>query len=317
MKRTSPLVPLAFPLALAAVLALVPATARAQGDDEQHRPAETGEPLWSTGVELQGLFFDNFFQLPDGEPQQDVNGLRAEGRLTWRPAAEGPLELYGVAGATTYDEELEETFLVGGGVRWDGAADDLDLGVRYELDRPSFEVGDTFGTADLLDLGAVYAHRFGDDWEVSALADLERLDYAADDGRDSDFVNGGGAVRYRGWGYELSPEIGVELGERDADDANEDHEQTDLWLKLRSAPLPPLYLSLRYRMRTRDYAIGDPLASNFGREDDREQIAFTADWRASDTVTWTLYYAWEDADSTKETRVFTTQLLALGVRLTP
>lgn len=291
-------------------------SARAQVEGQQ-KPGETGPPRWKTGLHVQGLLFDNFFQLPETDPQEDVEGLRAEGRLTWRPKAQWPLEVYGLAGATTYSDDLEETLLVGGGLRWDGLVDLIQLDLAYEADRPSFEVGDTFGTADLLQLGGVYSHRFADAWELSALADHQRLDYEADDGRDSLFRSAGGAVRYRGWGYDLSPEVGVEVGKRDADDRNEDNDQTDVWLKLRSAPIPPLYLSLRFRHRVRNYSVGDPTASNFRREDDRNQIALAADWTTSDLVTWTLYYAWEDADSTKETRVFDTQLLAIGLRLTP
>lgn len=302
--------------AAALVAACLPGPAGAQVEG-QRPPGETGEPRWETGIELQSLFYDNFFQLPESEPQQDVEGLRAEGRLTWRPREQWPLELFGLAGATAYGDDLEETLLLGGGLRWDGLVDLVDLGVRFEADRPSFEVGDTFGTADLVAVSGLYSHRIADAWEISALADHQRLDYEVDDGRDSLFRSAGGAVRYRGWGSVLSPEVGVEVGERDADDANEDNDQTDLWLKLRSAPVRPLYLSLRYRHRVRDYAVDDPAASNFGREDDRAQIAFTADWRTSDLLTWTLYYTWEDADSTKETRVFDTQLLAVGVRLTP
>jgi hypothetical protein len=303
--------------ALALTLASLPLPARAQGEG-QGAPAETGEPRWETGVHLQGLFFDNFFQLPADEPQQDVEALRAEGRLSWRPRSEWPLEVYGVAGATSYlDEDLDESLLVGGGLRWDGLVDLIELDLRYEADRPSFEVGDTFGTAELLGVGGLYSHRIADSWELSALANHQRLDYAADDGRDSFFRSVGAAVRYRGWGYEFSPEVGVEVGERDADAADEDNDQTDLWLKLRSAPIRPLYLSLRYRHRVRDYSVDDPAASNFRREDDRDQIVLTADWRTSDLLTWTLYYAREDADSSKATRVFDTQLLAVGVRLTP
>lgn len=302
--------------AVALALAALPVPALAQ---PEHRPAraETREPRWETGFHLQGLHFDNFFQLPDSEPQQDVEALRGEGRLTWRPRAQWPLEAYGVAGATTYSDDLDATLLVGGGLRWDGLVDLFDFSLRYETDRPSFEVGDTFGTADMLHVRGLYSHRIADAWELSALASHQRLDYAADDGRDSFFRSAGGAVRYRGWGYDLSPEIGAEVGKRDADDADEDNDQTDLWLKLRSAPIRPLYLSLRYRHRLRDYSVSDPAASNFRREDDRDQVVFTADWRTSDLLTWTLYYAWEDADSTNEARIFSTQLLAVGVRLTP
>ncbi|HEX2163151.1 MAG TPA: hypothetical protein VHM02_04320, partial [Thermoanaerobaculia bacterium] len=262
-----------------------------------------------------GLFWDNFFQLPDEEPQDDVAGLRAEGRLTWRPSEERPLAVFAEGGATAYDDSaLDTTLLLGAGLVWDGEDDDLDVGLRLELDRPSFEAGDTFGTADLLDLGVVYAHRLSGDWEVSGLAETYRLEYEESPGRDNDFGSLGAAVRYRGWGYDLSPELGVELGRRDAVDPDEDHDQTDVWLKLRSAPIPPLYLTLRLRHRLRDYSIDDPLAGNFGREDDRNQVTLTADWETGDLLTWTLYYAWEDADSTKPSRVFTTQLLAVGAR---
>lgn len=314
MNHTSNLSRKAF-LALA-VAVLLPALAEAQVEGQQ-APGETGEPRWKTGLHVQGLFFDNFFQLPAAEPQEDVEALRAEGRLTMRPRAQWPLEVYGVAGATAYSGDLEETLLLGGGVRWDGLVDLIELDLRYETDRPSFEVGDTFGTADLLHAGGLYSHRIADAWEISALAEHQRLDYAADDGRDSVFRSAGGAVRYRGWGYDLSPEIGLEVGKRNADDANEDNDQTDLWLKLRSAPIPPLYLSLRFRHRQRDYSVSDPTASNFRRDDDRDQVVLAADWTTSDLVTWTLYYAWEDADSTKETRIFDTRMLAIGLRLTP
>lgn len=304
-------------VAAALTLASLPLPARAQGDG-QPAPAETGEPRWETGFHLQGLFFDNFFQLSDDEPQRDVEALRAEGRLSGRPRSEWPLEVYGVAGATSYGGEgLGESLLVGGGLRWDGLVDLIELDLRYEADRPSFEVGDAFGIADLLDVGGLYSHRIADSWVISALANHQRLDYAADDGRDSFFRSVGAAVRYRGWGDAFSPEVGVEVGQRDADAADEDHDRTDLWLELRSAPIRPLALGLRYRHRVRDYSVDDPAASNFRREDDRDQMVLSADWRTGDLLTWTVYYAREDADSSKATRVFDTQLLAVGVRLTP
>ncbi|HUO86962.1 MAG TPA: hypothetical protein VM617_06195 [Thermoanaerobaculia bacterium] len=302
-------------LRIAVVVSLVAATpsiVRAQST-----AAVPDTPRWQAGLEVQGLYFDNFFQLSDDEEQEDVEALRVAGRLAWRPWDDRPLELYGVGGVTAYgDDALDQTLLLGTGLVWDGASDDFSAGVRLELDRPSFEVGDTFGTADLAALDAVYSHRPTRDWELSGNAELSRLDYAEGRGRDNDFVGVGGAVRYRGWGYDLSPELGVDVGRRDAVDADEDQEQTDVWLKLRSAPLPPLYLSLRFRHRVRDYPTDDPGSGNFGREDDRQQVALTADWKASDLATWILYYAWEDADSTNPSRVFTTQTLAVGARLT-
>ena len=79
-------------------------------------------------------------------------------------------------------------------------------------------------------------------------------------------------------------------------------------------PRPPwAYLSLRYRHRTREYDIDNPLAANFEREDTRKQWVATADLRTGEILTWNLYYSYEDAESTLATREFTTSLLAAGV----
>jgi hypothetical protein len=104
----------------------------------------------------------------------------------------------------------------------------------------------------------------------------------------------------------------VVLGERDAEDPGEDHDQRDLFVKLRSAPSPALYLTLRYRHRTRDFDAPDASFTNFGREDDRRQWVATADLRTGERLTWGLYYAFEDADSTLPARRFDASLIALG-----
>ena len=296
-------------LAPTLLLLSIPLAAAAQVE-----PTPAGEPLLESGLRVQGLYFENFFQLPDDADREDVQALDVEARLAWRPAPDAPLELFGTAGALFYSDDVGESPGFGVGVRRDARPSSFELVAELLADRPSLDVGDTFDQADVLRLAGEYAYRVTDDWQLSALGELQRQQFERATRRDNDFLIGGGAVRYRGWGYDLSPELGVEIGERDADDPNEDHDQTDLWLKLRSAPVPPLYLSLRLRSRTRDYSVADPAASNFGREDDRLQVALTADWTLTELLALTLYYAWEDADSTKPDRRFTTQLLALGTR---
>ena len=297
--------------AFASILPLLSLTAVAGAQVE---PSPAGEPLLESGVRVQGLLFDNFFQLPDDADGDDVQALEVEGRIAWRPGPDAPLEVFGTAGALFYSDDISESPGLGVGVRRNARPSSFELVAELFLDRPSLDVGDTFDQADVLRLAGQYGYRVTADWELTAMGELQRQEFERASGRDNDFLLGGGAVRYRGWGYDLSPEVGVEIGERDADDPNEDHEQTEIWLKLRSVPVPPLYLSLRLRSRSRDYSVGDPAASNFGREDDRVQVALTADCTVTELLALTLYYAWEDADSTKPDRRFTTQLLALGTR---
>jgi hypothetical protein len=176
-----------------------------------------------------------------------------------------------------------------------------------------FDVGDEFDRANVVRLAGEYGYRVTEDWQVTGLAELRREAFDQTTGKDNDFVSGGAALRYRGWGYAFSPELGVELGERDADDPNEDHDQRDLWLKIRSIPFDDLYLSLRFRVRDREYTVGDPAASNFGREDDRRDVTLAADYTLLDWLGINGYVAYEDADSTKETRVYEWLLAGVGV----
>jgi hypothetical protein len=109
--------------------------------------------------------------------------------------------------------------------------------------------------------------------------------------------------------------VGFSTGERDVDDPSEDHDQQDVWLKVRSIPTPSLYLSFRYRVRMREYTTGDPLSDDFGREDDRDQWTLTASYQLTPRLAANLYADHLDADSTKASRVFETTLFGLGVTL--
>lgn len=296
---------------LAACVAALVATVRAPA---QEGTTDRSEPRFTAGLHVQGFWYDNFFQVPAGQPQDEVTATAAAGRVAGRPWADRPFTLYGSAGLTRFSDDLGDSPSFGAGARWAGRPAAWDLHLELQQDRPVVDVGDALGEADVATLGGEYSHRLTDDWQVSALGELQRQDFSAADGRDNDFRMVGGAVRYRGWGYDFSPEIGAETGERDADDPGEDHDQTDVWVKLRSAPVRDLYLSLRYRLRDREYTVADPAAANFGREDDRSQWSLIADWTVVTPWTLTLYWAYEDADSTKPARVFTTQILAVGVR---
>lgn len=199
------------------------------------------------------------------------------------------------------------------GVALDDGRHGLDASLRFELDRPTLDVGDEFGQGDALLLAGEYGYRVTPDWEVKGLADVQHQAFEFVPGRTNTLAGLGGGVRYRGFGSTFSPEVGFLTGARDATDDNEDHSQTDLYVKARSAPMPRLYVSARYRHRARDYSIGSPLVSNFGREDRRNQITALAEIQLVESVALNVYYAFQDANSTLAERTFTTQLLSFGL----
>ncbi|MDX1630537.1 MAG: hypothetical protein R3234_01645 [Thermoanaerobaculia bacterium] len=271
------------------------------------------EPRLEWQVRLLGFHFDNFFQAPEDLPERDVEAARGEVRGSYRLRPEGTTSLFATAGFTAYREGLDDSPVAGIGLESETERREWLLGLEHTRDQPVFDVGDELEQADTLRFEGAWGYRVTEGWEATLLGEWERQDFELTPGKDNDLYSAGGAIRYRGWGYELSPEIGMDVGRRDADDPNEDHDQQDLWLKLRSVPVPPLYVSLRYRLRTREYTVGDPLASNFGREDDRDYWTLNARYRLTDRVALDLYYNYLDADSDKESRIFTTQILGLGV----
>jgi hypothetical protein len=279
-------------------------------DRDRATPAMT-ERRFRADLRLNSLFFDNFFQTPEGSPQEDVKALAGELRLV-APLGE-TLEGYTNLNYTDYEDPLESSHGVTAGLRSAGRTHGFDLFGEYLTNRPSGDVGELVEQADIRRVAGEYSYRVTRDWQLIALGDYQQQDFDISQGKDNTFVDFGGSVRYRGFGAAFSPEIGATFGERDADDPDEDHDQRDLFLKIRSAPARWAYLSLRYRHRTRDYSIDDRLASNFGREDTRRQWVATADLRTGNVLTWNLYYSYEDAESTRLEREFTTSLFAAGL----
>lgn len=264
-------------------------------------------------LRLNAQRFDNFFQVPDGLPQQDVDAWAGE--LFFAAPFAQTLEGYANLSYTTYDDPLEPSQGITAGLRSAGRASAFDLFAEYLTNRPTGDVGELVEQADIRRVAGEYSYRVTRDWQLTALGSLQDQDFDITQGKDNTFADLGGAIRYRGFGSAFSPEIGATFGERDADDPGEDHDQRDLFVKIRSAPVDWAYLSLRYRHRTRDYSIADAFADNFEREDTRRQWVATADLRTGDRLTWNLYYSYEDAESTIVTREFTTSLFAAGLTI--
>lgn len=265
-----------------------------------------------TELRLNGWMFENFFQSSDPATEEDVSALGAELRVAggsrtgWSP--------YARANYLKYDDEgLDATYGGRVGIALNGNPHSFDAYADHQLDRPTFDIGDVFDRADVTTVGAEYRYRFTRNWEAGVEGQFQQQSFQELTIKDNEYAGYGGSLRYRGFGSIISPEIGFMFGEREVDDPTETYDQDETYIQLRSAPSSAVYLSLRYRMREREYTTVDPLASNFGRTDDRNQWTFSADWRLTPRLALNGYYSDETSDSSREGRDFNTKLYMVGV----
>lgn len=279
------------------------------------KPAAKKTDRLEMHLRLGGLTFDNFFQAPEGSLEDDVLGAYVEARLAFQVREGRPLRAYLGAEYIAYTDDFNPSSGITLGLRSEDKPHSWDVSGQYLKGRPSREVRDEFDRADVLGLNGQYSYRITEDFEVIGLGEYRHETFELSADKANDLYSLGPAVRYRGFGWRFSPEIGLRFGGRNVVDDNEDFSQRELFVRLRYSPTSALYLTLRYRHRSRDYSIGDAGAGNFGREDTRKQWTVTADWKSGETLTWNLYYALENSDSTRPVGVFQTQMLSLGLTI--
>lgn len=280
-------------------------------------------------LQVNTSFHDNFFQAPSGQPDTTVRagGIRARFSERWLRALGG--EAYLDGRVTVYDE-FEPTYGVGGGVRLNRWRQRLDLGVDHDWWLPRLDGPDAIGRADVSVVRGDYWLRMGRPLELSATARhrWERVgsgmgepvrDGAEANGpvewSDQTFSEVGGAVRTRIFGRAFSPEVGFARGGPRGLGPDQEYDQRQRHVQVRSMPHDRLYLAVRYRERDRSYPRAHPDASNFQREDQREQLTVLAEIRWTEMASWVVYYAREDGVSSRMGRDFTTRLLSIGLTL--
>lgn len=276
--------------------------------------AQSPERPYDGEVRFDLLSFGNFFQAPADALETDVTATRVRARVGTTVDLGRPLKLYGEFGRVSYND-LGGSNAVGGGVQYLGRPQSFRLSFGLQTDRPTIDVGDEFDRADVTAIQGEYGYRSSRDWEWKGLLTLQFQGFDLNSSKDNTLFGTGAAVRYRGFGYLFSPEIGVIFGGRGAVDSRENHSQNDLYVKVRSVPAPPLYLSVQYRHRTRNYSSDDRAARNFGRTDTRKQLTALAEIHAWSYVYLNVYYALQNGISTLPSRSFTTQMLTIGMSL--
>lgn len=308
---------------VAAALFVAPASLCAQEDsrDQRQNSDSTGdndanrESTWSFWLRGNAQLYENFFQAPEGGDEEDVLAGFGEVGAGLRLSRAVPLQLYGQFNYTHYDfENLDSSTGVRIGLRSDGRPHSFDVFAEQLSDRPSFDVGDEFDRADIRTFAGEYSYRVTRQWQLSLDGEAQEQEFDLTPTRDNDYGAFGAAVRWRPTRL-FSPEIGYRTGERDVVDETLSYDQSEWYLQVRSSLTPAVYLSVRLRDRTREYSTDAVTSSNFGREDDRQQIAAALDWTMRPGFIWNFYASHEDVETNVEGRDFDTRLYVAGLTL--
>ena len=269
-------------------------------------------------MRIQTYYFDNFFYSTNPEEEDDATALGAELRAAFRPGAR-PLEIFGHLSGVRYDvERASDTFGARIGAAYDDEIHQWMVFLDQAENRPSFEVGDTFARADVTTLAGEYAFRFHDDWEAAGETAYQRQKYDVESDRENDYYALGGSIRYRGLGWRVTPEAGLLLSRREVRNDEQSYESLEPFVQVTYLPeLPdnPLWLSLRYRHRTRSYTVDDRTSRNFGRDETRPSWTFVADYRTAANVSLWAYFSNESIDSSIPGGDFEVGVLLLGITI--
>jgi hypothetical protein len=283
---------------LALVILLVSTAAYAQ-------PHGTSQPGQSRSeVKLLGYHFDNFFQVTSPVPEENINALAGEYRFAYRPTA-SPTEIFAHVNAIGYNRSgLSNSYGARLGLNHQGKNDDFRVFLDRQQHRPSFEVGNTFGQANMTMLSAEYAHHFGD-WQVGGEGQRQQQRFPASSRRNNDYNELGLMTRYKGFGWKFTPEAGVYKGRRNVNDPHETYDETGYYVQAAYIPVPAAYFSLRLFNRRRDYAA-------VSRVENRPGVDAVIDVRTSPRLSWLFYYSVEHVKSSLPHANFHDDLIIFG-----
>lgn len=268
-----------------------------------------------SGLELEletgGAYMGNFFRVPPGAKEQDVFAATGEIRLAL-PVLDSGSEVFGGLGGTSYESFRPSLEAFAGG-RLNQGVHFLSGTAALRAHTPRMEVGDSMGFADVLMAQVSYRIRPGGGIQLEALANADRQVYGRTRERDNHAYSLGGAIRYLGFGRGFSPELGAGTGNRDVRAAEEDYGERSLWARIRSTPVRSLYMSARYRVRSREYTYRDPSSGQLPRQDDRKDLTLSVQLSLGSQWSWNGYFSFQEASSTKASRNFSTRYLWTGL----
>jgi hypothetical protein len=265
-------------------------------------------------LKLGGAAWDNYLQEPESAERQEVAAGIAEGRLTWR--AFGGVKSYVAAGHIRFDDDgVPATTAYEAGLRVDGARHGIQAGARLEPGRRAPELDDAGEVADIRRYRARYFGRSPLlEWSLGGERVEQRFDDQAGRGSAAHLVRA--AVTYRGLGQALVPEVGLGWAMRDATGETEDERQRILHIGLRSKPVSPVSVALRFESTRRDFVVADARARNFGREDVRRRWIVEGEVELTRQIGVSVQYSLVEGRSTRVDRSFRAQSATAGLTVT-
>ncbi len=271
--------------------------------------------MFRSEVRLQWHLFENFFQAADNAPQEDVNAISTQYRATLRPWAR-PLNFYASVDLLHYTN-LDRDNSYGGriGAQYNGDVHSIDAYIDRGENRASFDVGDRTAIANITSWGADYSYRVTKNWQVAADVSGDQQRFTIETGNESDYQAIGGSVRYRGFGRLFSPRIGYVTGQQNVANGQDDYDDRYWYVQVISVPVRNLYLSVRYRDRDRDYETSTITSPNYNRHDDRHQWVLSGNYRLTERLGLSTYFAHETVDSSRIGRDYDANLLLLGLTI--
>lgn len=283
-------------------LALVIAFAAISAFAQPHGSSQPGQSR--SELKILGYHFDNFFQVTSPVPETNVNALASEYRFAYRPTA-SPTEVFAHVNVIDYNSSgLSTSYGARVGLNHLGKNDDFKIFADRQQHRPSFEVGNTFGQANQTMFDAEYDHHFGD-WQLGGEAQRQEQRFPSDARRNNDYNELGLTARYKGFGWQFTPEAGVYRGKRTVNAATETYRETGFYVQGAYIPTPNVYLSLQLFDRKRDY-------SNVVRTERRPGLSGVVDFKTSPRLSWLIYYSLERVRSSFPNDHFNDDLIIFG-----
>ena len=281
-------------------------------------------------VRVSGSYIDNFLQAPEHDASAELLASSAETRLILRMrkprlnihARASRTVSWLVMPASQCLPDAASTLCVFDGFEPDvGTAGGFDLSAGrfnmegsagYQRRSPRLFGGDEADFATIAQAEGSTGFLFPGNMRISAMGHYHDV-YQHTRKMESKYTGGGGSLRFRGFGYRFSPEIGGMISKWESPGVLDDYDEYTKWWSLRMIPVSLLYLHVRYRFGQRVYATDDSLASNFEREDERRHWTLSADLRLARRLTWGVYYTHESVESTRTGRSFVTSFLTSGL----
>jgi hypothetical protein len=223
----------------------------------------------------------------------------------------GGVKSYLEAGHIRYDA-VPSTTAYGVGLRLDGARHGFQVGARLEPDRRAPELNDAGDVSDMRWYRARYfGHRRAFNWSLSGERLEQRFEgFAA---RESTAHGLRAAILYRAFDGRLAPELGFGWSVHDASGETEDERQRTLQFGIRTTPVRPLALAIRFERTQRHFVVTQTRARNFGRQDTRRRWVLEGEINLSRHLAFSLLYTLVEGDSTRAGRDFTARNAAAGL----